>query len=94
MWPRLPRRQTAEFAYFCMELVASSLVGVVGLNFWIVWSRFVVNSVQVSLYPRGVRAKEGCSTEQSALVCVLKFSRGQPRSFSPSSPSLCRPDPA
>ncbi len=89
MWPQLLRRQTAEFAQFCIELVASSLVGVVGLNFWIswscwCWSRFVVNSVQVSLHPRGVRAKEGCSTEQSALVSVLKFSRVQSLRVSPS----------
>ena len=74
MWPRLPRRQTAESADFCMELLASSLVGVVGLNFWISWSCFDVNSVQVSLRPRGVRAKEGCSTEQLTLVLALKFS--------------------
>ena len=89
MWPRLPRRQTAEFAYFCMELVASSLVGVVGQNFWISWScwcrsRLLINNVQVSLHPRGVRAKEGCSTEQSALVSVLKYSSVQSRSVSPS----------
>ena len=74
MWPRLPRRQTAEFVHFCTESVASSLVGVVGLNFWISWRSFVVNSVQVSLHPRGVRAKEGCSTEQSTLVSAFEFS--------------------
>ena len=79
MWPRLPRRQTVEFADFSTELLAGSLVGVVGLNLWIswscwCWSRFVVNSVQVSLHTRGVRAKEGCSTEQSTLVLALKFS--------------------
>ena len=72
MWPRLLRWQTVGPAYLCMEFVyfgmvsvASSLVGAVGLNFWISWSRFFVNSVQVSLHPKGVRAKEGCSTEQS-----------------------------
>ena len=45
---------------------------------------------RVSLHPRGVRAKEGCSTEQSALVSVLKFSRVRSRSVSPGSLSLCR----
>ncbi len=45
---------------------------------------FVVNKVQVSLHPRGVRAKERCSTEQSALVTVLKCSSVQSRSVSPS----------
>ncbi len=34
-----------------------------------------VDSVQVSLHPRGVRAKEGCSTEQSTFVLALKVSR-------------------
>ncbi len=28
---------------------------------------------RVSLHPRGVRAKEGCSTEQSTLVSAFKF---------------------
>ncbi len=78
MWQRLLRRQTVEFAHFCMELLASSLLGVVGLNLWISWScwcwdPFVVYSVQVSLHPGGVRAKEGCSTEQLTLVFALKF---------------------
>ena len=30
---------------------------------------------RVSLHPRGVRVKEGCSTEQSTLALALKFSR-------------------
>ncbi len=80
MWPRLPRRQTVVLAYFCMESLAGSLLGFVGLNFvirwsWWCWSRFVVNRAQVSLHPRGVTAKEGCSTEQSFLVLALKFPR-------------------
>ncbi len=36
-----------------------------------------VDSVQVSLHPRGVQANEGCSTEQSTLVSALKFSHAQ-----------------
>ncbi len=79
MWPRLLRRQTVGLAHFCTELLAGSPIGVVGLNFWIswscwCWSFFVVNSVQVSLHPRGVRAKEGCSTEQTFSVLSLNFS--------------------
>ena len=61
------------------EVGGGSLVVVVGLNFGIswsckCWSYFAVNSVQVSLRPRGVRAKEGCSTEQLTLVLALEFS--------------------
>ena len=61
------------------EVGGGSLVGVVGRDIGVswsckYWSYFVVNSVQVSLRPRGVRAKEGCSTEQLTSVLALKIS--------------------